>query len=66
MARDGFHTCLFSGHRLYPQVTHRFPGSATSRAEFEEVESHHTTAQGLRLTCMLKYRYPEWISAHYK
>jgi hypothetical protein len=32
----------------------------------EEAESTHTTAQGLWLTCMLKYRYPEWIRAHYR
>jgi len=34
--------------------------------EIEEAESSHATAQGLWLTCMLKYRYPEWVSAHYK
>lgn len=36
------------------------------RFEIEEVENSHTTAQGLWLTCMLKYRYPEWVSAHYR
>jgi hypothetical protein len=34
--------------------------------DIEDVESRHATAQGLWLTCMLKYRYPEWVSAHYK
>lgn len=32
----------------------------------EESESSHATAQGLWLTCMLKYGYPEWVSAHYR
>jgi hypothetical protein len=26
----------------------------------------HTTAQGMWLTHMLKYRYPDWIDKHYK
>jgi hypothetical protein len=34
--------------------------------EIEETENVHTTAQGLWLTCMLKYRYPEWVRAHYR
>ena len=26
----------------------------------------HSTAQGMWLACMLKYRYPQWIDTHYK
>jgi hypothetical protein len=26
----------------------------------------HSTAQGMWLTAMLKYRYPEWIDKNYK
>jgi hypothetical protein len=36
------------------------------RFGLEESESSHATAQGLWLTCMLKYGYPEWVSAHYR
>jgi hypothetical protein len=34
--------------------------------QLDEPENVHATAQGLWLTCMLKYRYPEWIRAHYR
>lgn len=32
----------------------------------EENSSAHPTAQGLWITYLLKYRYPEWIRAHYR
>ena len=32
----------------------------------DEQSAAHTTAQGMWLTHMLKYRYPEWIDKHYK
>jgi hypothetical protein len=32
----------------------------------DEHSAAHTTAQGMWLTHMLKYRYPEWIDKHYK
>ena len=32
----------------------------------DDEESSHTTAQGLLLTCELKYRYPNWIATHYR
>lgn len=36
------------------------------RFDIEELENSHTTAQGLWIACMLKHRYPQWVSAHYK
>jgi len=32
----------------------------------EEHSAPHTTAQGMWLAYMLKYRYPEWVDKHYK
>jgi hypothetical protein len=32
----------------------------------DEHSAPHTTAQGMWLTHMLRYRYPEWIDKHYK
>jgi hypothetical protein len=32
----------------------------------DELPSAHSTAQGMWISCMLKYRYPEWIEQNYK
>jgi hypothetical protein len=32
----------------------------------DELPNAHSTAQGMWISCMLKYRYPEWIEQNYK
>jgi hypothetical protein len=32
----------------------------------DELSTAHATAQGMWISCMLKYRYPEWIDRNYK
>ncbi|MBL8238227.1 MAG: hypothetical protein JNM66_12445 [Bryobacterales bacterium] len=31
----------------------------------EDFPNNHATAQGMWLSCLLKYKYPEWVKAHY-
>jgi hypothetical protein len=57
-AQQGDGGWLYSWHGWGPHMFSYTFSRAHSRA--------HSTAQGMWLTTMLKYRYPEWIDKNYK